>query len=250
MLFSDLKTKKIYSLTDAVCVGEPTGMCVLHDSFRCSYIVLSNSEKNILAYEDMYACADIITIKSTNVLIREFAIDNCFMLKIGTRIADVSGIDYDILEDIEIRGRSGFLICKSKKIKFDRLISASAEIIFVDLSGKWIVKSKSQDASAEQNKVLTTRNANNNLTVDNILKMPKTNRQSYVSIKPLYAESDNKLTLSNDFNFLVGRRVEREITDITRTFVVKEGTVVTTAIVNAARRAGKLADLTINSIKL
>jgi hypothetical protein len=43
--------------------------------------------------------------------------------------------------------------------------------------------------------------------------------------------------------------VERDITDITRTFIIRAGTVINERVIDSAKRAGKLVDLTINSIK-
>jgi len=52
-----------------------------------------------------------------------------------------------------------------------------------------------------------------------------------------------------DYNFLLGRRVERDVVDLTRTFLIRAGTIINERTIVNAQRAGKLVDLTINSSK-
>ncbi|MDR0751375.1 MAG: hypothetical protein LBF12_02115 [Christensenellaceae bacterium] len=244
MLYSFLENLNVYSITDARLIGKPIGICIFKETFTCGYIVLSNAENNILAYSDIYSCKDVITIKSSYVLMRISAIEHCFFIKPGTIVVDVDGSLFDELEDIEISAKSGFLICKSKKIRFNKIVSASDTLIFVSTNSR----PANQQFLTRKTAMSDLKNKTPNLITPLIIEPRGHSNEVLLSATPEYKKPD-LLEITNNYSFLIGRRVEKEITDLTRTFVIKEGTIITSKLIALAKKAGKLTDLTINSSK-
>ena len=51
------------------------------------------------------------------------------------------------------------------------------------------------------------------------------------------------MEIRTPYDFLIGKRVSQEVSDISRSFVLMAGTIITERVIENARRAGKLSDL-------
>jgi hypothetical protein len=53
-----------------------------------------------------------------------------------------------------------------------------------------------------------------------------------------------------DYGFLLRRRLEKDVTDLTGTLLLRAGSLVDGTVIKTAKNAGKLVDLTLNSVKI
>ncbi|MDR0696161.1 MAG: hypothetical protein LBF68_01265 [Christensenellaceae bacterium] len=243
MLYSTLENLNVCSINDAKFFGKPEGVYIFKKTFMCGYIVLSHAEVNILPYANIYSSKDVIMIKSSYVLMRTNAIEDCFFLKPKNPVIDVDGSNFEELEDLELTGKSGYLICKTKKIKFNKIVSSSNDLIIVNTNSRSLVEQKSLNPSTHDKLIPII-----DYLPPKKQLIERATTEVLLSAKPEYRDQVTQ-DLNTDYSFLIGRRVGKEIIDLTRTFIVKEGTVITTNLILSAKKAGKLADLTIHSAK-
>ncbi|HKL93851.1 MAG TPA: hypothetical protein VJZ69_01045 [Clostridia bacterium] len=89
----------------------------------------------------------------------------------------------------------------------------------------------------------------NNNTAQNELNITPENRVTQGTRKFALNEMHNPFRIISNYSFLLGRLVTKTIFSFNRELIVKEGEVITTPVVERARHAGKLVELTLNSKK-
>ncbi|MDR3185992.1 MAG: hypothetical protein LBU04_04200 [Christensenellaceae bacterium] len=240
MLYSTLRGKKVFSINDAMYIGEITAIYIEKKLLNYGFYVSLNEHKYILSSNHIFAFNDIITITDTNVLMNINDIKDVIMLDIGLSLSDISGMSLGTILDLELRSnKASYLMYDSGKIRITKLVSASDSRAFINLK-----QCNNEKSFSNQNSQLSQCKKENETKTELLFEEIKMSNSAI----PVYRRESSQ-AVNCDYNFLLGRRVECDITDLTRTLLIKAGTVINASIISAARQAGKLVDLTINSVK-
>lgn len=223
MLLSEICDKKLISLSDAKLLGSVGGVYVDRDTYRVKYI-FTNENTILYAPEKIYAHKDILTVFDANGEPAERAA-GMLALTIGTAIYGVSGECAGIFRDIEItaRRKSPVLLTDSKSVRLKHVVASSKDAIIINPTGKPLLP----PIEAPRRKALT----------GTIITPEIPTETAYAGISEAPA----------DYSFLLGRKLKYEVADISRSFVLMAGTLITDRVIANARKAGKIADLVTKS---
>ncbi|MFA5449173.1 MAG: hypothetical protein WC292_01875 [Clostridia bacterium] len=233
MLYSQLKGKKVVAIDTANYCGTVSGIYIQKDTYAATHLLLSDAENCILAYADIFGFGETLTIRSAEVLSPLDAVKDFTFFDIGLPVLDVDGNSLGTSKELDLHAKSREKrFTADEVINLKAIVASSPEAIVVNPRRKQLKPRPKQTQPAKET--------------------PPEFHKPYEEVQlatATFREPTVTEKINNDYSFLLGRRVEREITDITRTFVIKAGTVITDRIIDTAQKAGKLVDLTINSIK-
>jgi sporulation protein YlmC with PRC-barrel domain len=259
MFYSSLKGKKVYVMEDASYAGEVNGVYISKKTRKLTHLVLLNERNCILAYNRVFGFDKFITAKSKNSLFLDIANSNNYIfLNIGVTVIDATGEYLGILQDVSFNQNdqsAGFLKTDLHEIDLKNVVSSSPKITIVNMHKKVVLpRAKKLPKNSEippiKNKPKTDNLKQENfsqiLTYTEIFKNDP-NDEKIENCAPPCPKS--RTHAPNDYSFLLGRKMQSDVFDLTKTFLVKAGTVLNHRIVTAAQRVGKLVDLAINSTR-
>lgn len=258
MNFDGIYTKKVICLDTACEAGTAVGLYIDGATYDCWGIAVEGSQNFILAAQDIAGKDGYITIDSMSCLRQpEGAL---LKTAVGQRVLNRNGKELGSITDI---------VCGRKNIKIMlgeegfapyKIVAASDNYLVVNMRAAKpsVYASAETDIEAPETAYTEAEIAASmqNPSSDQFEKPYQSNHgkplydELYVST-PQPAQSYYQTGSGTpDYSFLLGRKVEREITDLTRTFYIAVGTIITEQILSNAKRAGKIADLAINSSKI
>ena len=238
MLFSSIKGKQVFAISEAKYIGEVTGAYVHMSSGKAEFLILSSAPFNILPYAQVFGNGEMLTIKSTACLKNDSEIDltKHFYFNTCVHIYSVSGEHMGISQDIDLNAKPDERLLISENgltIPLKKVVSGGKDVMFVNENGKreFTVRRVKQGEKRQTPNGMVSETQTGGTVINTAI-------------------SHSPALSSHDYSFLLGRRVEQDIGDIARTFLIRRGTVISKKTIEDARIAGKLVDLTINSLKI
>lgn len=209
MLLSDIIGKEIVSIPAAKSLGRVTGVYIAPGAYEAAGIC-SDKDMHMLGMSAIYASKDILTTEHMSLDSAEGMLPIC----IGAKVYGAAGKYLGEVTDVYITSKRRLIKTDSGNISLSRVASASAEYVILSPS----VRKKTA-----------------------LLPSPAAETEIIEPVK-------ENTALDNDYGFLVGKRITREVSDIGRSFVLVAGTMITDRIVKNALKAGKIADLVATSV--
>lgn len=257
MLYSQIKGKNVYTIEGAEVLGEISGVYIDRNTYTVKYLLLSNAQKRILPFNDVFSAGDAVLVRSSQCLLDEDIAADCIFFDIDVSVYDVDG-NYlgDAGElDLDLKYDSREFWVNDVNIKLKTIVSSSAQVIIVNPKYKALKPRVKQPKQIKEQ--TETDTVKENAPVETEPQSAPQNNAPYIEINlpEEKGSSQNETTVkeepraANDYSFLLGRKVFRDIQDIGRTFIIYAGTVIDETAVEKAKKAGKLVELTINSTK-
>lgn len=252
MLYGEIENKVIVALDTACALGRVTGAYIDSDTYRADYIRTSNSDMPILALADMYSYGDVITVLSDKKMQSEDVCKDMLLYKNGLTVSDVDGNVLGISNELPLSGgkRNRVFFADDKRIQLRSVVSAGKDFIIVNPRYKKIGEKEELPKKAE---LISDKPAATEVAIP-LSAMPTetVGDINFDSVRggnsrPAVYRKEERMP-ENDYNFLIGKHVKRDLTDLTRTFLIKSGTVINERVIEYAKKAGKLIELTVNSI--
>lgn len=207
MLLSSVSEKIAVSVTTAERVGKPVGVLV-SPILKRNFVITDNM--HIFALDDMFGNADIVTVNTI-----ETEMPQGLKINLGDEIYTVHGKRVGICKDVNMR-ESGIVIhTDDRKIRAEKIVASRDGIILIN------PKNRQPKVTVSLPEPRVT------------LSLPQ---ETQDTAKPETVEQ-------SDYSFMIGKRLKNEVADITRSFVLMAGTIITDRVIQNARRAGKLTDL-------
>lgn len=215
MYLSELVAKRVIALKSAEDAGMVIGAYVDKWSYQCVYLCLDSGK--VVELKDIISTGEVITVYDSPTT----PIDTQGLYKITTtqEVILVSGVRLGRVKDMLLagRGKKGELNADKGNIKLKTIVGVSDNIITANPTYRILNK----EDEIPNGKILT---------IEGKVDESETNQ-------PI-----NSYSLS-PYDFLIGKRVSQEVSDISRSFVLMAGTIITERVIENARRAGKLSDL-------
>lgn len=213
MLLSSISEKTAVSVRTAERLGKPVG--VLLSPTNRKYVITDSM--HIFALDNMFANGDIITVASV-----EAEMPRGLKINLGDEIYTVHGKRVGISKDVNMRGSGIVIYTDDRKIRGEKIVASADGIILINPKNR---QPKVTISLPEPKDIITSPQGS--LLI------------SEVSAEPLKTETSDPA----DYSFMIGKRLKNEVADITRSFVLMAGTIITDRVIQNARRAGKLTDL-------
>ena len=212
MYLSELIGKRVISIKTATVVGIIIGAYVDKYNFESNFLIL-DSQKT-LNLDDLYEVGEVVTVYEE----KENLLDLENYLKITTmqEVVTVSGERLGKVKDLQLgkRNKKGEIESDLSTFKAKSIVSYSDNIIIINPTYRKL------------NKTIKA-------PVNNVLLVEGSSDNGY----------ENKKLSPTSYDFLIGKKVKAEVSDINRSFVLMAGTLITERVIENARRAGKLSEL-------
>lgn len=236
MLYSEIAGKKLISLADAKTIGEVSGVYINPETYAAEYISL-NDDMHILSPAKIFGAGGVLTVAGTDALTDINEAKDYLFYNNGLSVVNVAGEVKGVSADLDFNAKKsdrGFTTDTGVFFRFKSIIAVSDNTIVVNPENR---KLQPKERKPKTEKIIAEAKAGINFE-----------EVSFTATAPITVASVARAeTQISDYSFLIGRRVRYEVSDLTRTFVVKPGTVINEKVIEAARRAGKIVDLVIKS---
>lgn len=219
MLLSEIVNKRVVMLSDASELGIIIGAYVHKNTHQSPYLALDNGKQ--IKVDDVFSFGEVVTIlASENDAI---ALDEYHKITINQEIILVSGERLGKVRDLELNGKKkvGSIEGDKGSVKLKSIVSTSTNIIVANPTYRSL-----KPRVKEPVKPLSI--------APEALNAPSNRTEITTYLNPVNAPS---------YDFLIGKKVNSEVSDINRSFVLMAGTIITEKIISNAIRAGKLTDL-------
>lgn len=218
MLLSSISEKYAVVIGTALNIGKPKGAIIPANDDMCHYVI--TDDMHIFALDNMFANGDIVTVNST--------LDQVplgIKLHLGDELYTVYGKRLGICKDINMHKTGITILTEERKISGSKIVSATNGIILVN-------PKKGCRKEVKELPVTPT-----------LITLPQADDDSVTTLV-----SEAQADTASDYSFMIGKRLKNEVSDITRSFVLMAGTIITDRVIQNAKRAGKLTEL-YNNIK-
>lgn len=236
MLYSNIKNKVVVSISTANKLGQVKGVYIDKTLRAPIYLGVEGDEGAwALKISDVFCHSDIITVLNDEAVAPMGNMDNCEFVDMGAEVYDVKAFFIGSLTDIKLTPTSpnALLIVKDCHIKMQKIISLQSKTIIVNTQRKQL-KNKLQTLQALPKPQETAAIA------------PAPNVLQLTDAGPAYNPPLKQRT-DYGYNFLLGRRLVRDIVGINQELLIKKDTIITPHLIEQARKTGKLIDLSLNS---
>lgn len=215
MLLSELIGKRVINVNSATCEGIITGAYVHKTTHDCTYICLDNNV--CISRDELFSVDEVITV--LNSPSNDVNLENYYKITATQEVILVSGKRLGRVKDLVIsgRGKKGELTLDKGVIKLKSILNASDNIITANPTYRVLNKAKEEP----KHEIFALEG-----------------KTDYEVIIPEEIPSS-----TGSYDFLIGKKVKSEVSDINRSFVLMAGTLITERVIQNARRAGKLSDL-------
>lgn len=215
MLLSEIVGKRMVSLEDAQELGYVEGAYVHMSTLSPRFLALDSGK--VVSVEKIFSVGEVITTleyENESIPLNEY-----FKITIRQEVILVSGERIGKVKDMLIlgRGKNSELECDKGKIKLKSITSISENIIVANPTYR-VLKLKTKAPKNELLQLNASTLERNDLGDGDILTPPS-------------------------YDFLIGKKVNSEVSDINRSFVLMAGTIITKKVIGNAIKAGKLTDL-------
>lgn len=219
MLLSEIVNKRVIVLNDAIELGCVEGAYVHMHNLEHPYLLLSDGK--IVNVDELFSIGEVITV--LNYTPQTLNLDEYLKINVNQEVILVSGNSQGKVVDLALKGNKlkGYLATEKGKIKLKCIVSSSPNLIVANPTYRIL-----------KNRVKEPKNAI--LGVSGVLAP---SGKETVDI-PLLQQSNTP-----SYDFLIGKKVKSEVSDINHSFVLMAGTIITEKIISNAIRAGKLTDL-------
>ncbi|HHU43472.1 MAG: PRC-barrel domain-containing protein [Bacillota bacterium] len=219
MLYSNFHNKEVYTVKKAEYMGQVQGIFIDKETKRPFALMLKNNDKVFyLPFRRITGNTDKITVYSSKSV---FEYDNeelkdYFLLTNEVKAITEDGSDLGCFQDMTLKGDK--LIWFDKPYPSKYIAGANEKIVTINFSLKADRKPKQAPTPSSDTE--------------------ETSPSPYVA----------KEKVVNDYSFLLGRIVIRDIIDKTTGVYIKKGTVINQTTINMARKCGKLVHLALSSL--
>lgn len=215
MLLSEIVGKRMVSLEDAQELGYVEGAYVHMSTLSPRFLALDSGK--VVSVEKIFSIGEVITTleyENESIPLNEY-----FKITIRQEVILISGERIGKVKDMLIlgRGKNSELECDKGKIKLKSITSISENIIVANPTYR-VLKLKTKAPKNELLQLNASTLERNDLGDGDILTPPS-------------------------YDFLIGKKVNSEVSDINRSFVLMAGTIITKKVIGNAIKAGKLTDL-------
>ncbi|MDD3947549.1 MAG: hypothetical protein PHI19_06890 [Clostridia bacterium] len=255
MIFDDFYAKKVIALDSACELGAVDGVYIDDNDFVFAGLCVTGKESFILDIADIAGKDNYITVCDKDAL--KPIEESLIKVSLGQKVLTRAGRELGTVRDIVIGRKYIKLMLEEESLAPYKISAASNDYLIVNLRAAkpTICADVTEDESKETE--LAYSEPDKDIFEDFHISSgddatPKAQFEEFVvtAAAPLHYPSDSETTSAPDYSFLLGRKVEREISDLTRTFSIAVGTIITDKVLAHAKRAGKIVDLAINSSKL
>ncbi len=238
MLYSNIKNKMVVSISTANELGVVKGVYIEKATKAPFYLGIEKEDtEKVLKIKDVFCHNDIITILKDDMVAPIEGEQQYVFVDIGAEIYDVKAFHIGALTDIKLTPTSpnACLISKEYAVRMQKIVGLQSRIIIVNTQRKQLQKR----LPAPQTMVLPRAEEPLALSPSqpDTLAQPAVHQASFAP----------KEKVISNYNFLLGRRVLRDIIGINQELLVKKDTIITPRHIAQAKQIGKLIDLSLNS---
>ena len=215
MLLSEIVNKRVINLNDGACLGVSIGAYLHKNNYSCPSLLLDNGSQ--VSLSDIFSVGEVIT-----AICREqeaIPLDEYFKISINQEIILVDGSRLGKVKDLTLTGKKnkGIIFADKGQIKAKCLVACSNNIIVANPTYRQL-KTKVTEPIRE------------------VLALGPTQKSE---------PSNSSVPVLNpaSYDFLIGKKVKSEVSDINRSFVLMAGTIITDRVISNAIKAGKLTEL-------
>ena len=193
-----------------------------------------NSDKEYyLNTKDIYSLADVIVIKNNDCLYLKQTLDIDAKNPINFSVFTTEGKKIGKIADVEIdkKLKTQFFIISDKNIALNKILNIGKNIAILQpekLTKLSIYKSKAKFSANHSKK-------NNLVTIEN-----KILNRNKITVP--------KKVLTDNFSFLIGRKLDKNIYTDNKQLIAKKQSIITSQIIDIASKNGKLKELTYSSV--
>ena len=257
MVFGDFYNKKVIDLVTPKELGTVEGIYLDKTYFLPEGLAVSGISDAMLYIPEIAGRESFITVCGEDAMVSSL---NHIKIRIGQRALTRSGKDLGEVTDIIFGRKYVRLTVGGESIPAYKIVASSDDYLIVnfrlgkplsieeggekapeDISDYEEYKATDNEISDTENKFFVTVEQFGN---------PQSDKGFGEFVVTATAPLPNQTTGAPDYSFLLGRKVEREISDLTRTFHIAVGTIITEQVLAYAKKAGKIVDLAINSSKV
>lgn len=239
MLYSNIKNKMVVSISTANELGGVKGVYIEKATKSPVYLgVDGESGIGVLKIKDVFCYNDIITVLRDEAVAPLQEAEQYTLIDIGAEIYDVKAFRIGALSDIKLTPTSpnACLISQDCAVKMQKIVGLQSKLILVNTQRKQLQKR----LSAPQTMVLQK--------AEEPLALSSSQPEISASFPTAYQDSNApKERVISNYNFLLGRRVLRDIVGINQELLVRKDTIITPRLIAQAKQIGKLIDLSLNS---
>lgn len=228
MKLSTWRTRPFLNPLTAESLGEVSGFYV-NSAGKVRYLYADGkaySVKKLIAEKDAVLCVSEAETP-----------ERCFLVHRDAKIFDTFGNAKGVLEDWDSEEETHL---SSTGEPLVRIVAGTTDYLIIN-PDKRVLKRRTPSANPKPKQALpqiTPMPFAQNIRIEE-----RETRASAPLIQEPMVEAKPV-----DYSFLIGRRLDRDVTDLTRTFFLPAGTVITPTIINLAKRAGKIVDLAAGSL--
>ncbi len=211
MYLSELVGKRVINVKSALEEGIIIGAYVDKISHEANVLILDSLKA--LCLEDIYEVGDVVTILEDNF--ETIDLNDYIPLTTQKEVITVSGGRLGKVKDILLgkKGKKGEVATDLSSFKAKHIVATSNNIITINPTYRKLEKETKEP-------------------IQEVFLMESPSRSTVESRTPLPS-----------YDFLIGKKVKSEVSDINRSFVLMAGTLITERVIENARRAGKLSEL-------
>lgn len=221
MYLSELVGKRVINVKSASEEGIIIGAYVDRISYEANVLILDSLKA--LRLEDIYEVGEVVTTVEDNF--ESIDLNDYIAITTQKEVITVSGIRLGKVKDILLgkRGKRGEITADLSTFKVKHIVATSNNIITINPTYRKLEKETKEP-------------------IQEVLLMEAPSRATVENKAPPRATVENKAPLPS-YDFLIGKKVKSEVSDINRSFVLMAGTLITERVIENARRAGKLSEL-------
>ena len=227
----ELIEKPVFSLKDFCIIGKVTGCLVDHDFKHIAYFLCIDEEAEfLLPFQNIVAEKDVLVVEDKVGMLHPLDVDfTSFKSLLGKEVYCADGTLLGIVKDLGFDSKGGLVELRIE----DGLLKPSS---IVGVGDAILVK------PAQKRK-------NKRKSVDFVALASTDSPVTILDPSPDMAEQGqtSPTRIISDYNFLLGRMLDDDLLSYDGRLIAYKNTRVTVDVVEKARLAGKLLELTLNS---
>lgn len=229
MKLSTWRTRPFLNPLTAESLGDVSGF----------YVNTAGKVRYLYADGKAYSVKKLIAEKDAVLTVNDAETpERCILIHRDAKIYDTYGNAKGVLEDWDSESD---IHLSSTGEPLVRIVAGSKDYLIIN-PDKRVLKRRTTSSAAPKPKTVTPK-----ITPIPFAQNIRIEERETKASAPLIQEPTVE-TKPVDYSFLIGRRLDRDVTDLTRTFFLPAGTVITPTIINLAKRAGKIVDLAAGSL--
>ncbi len=264
ILLSDIVSKKVLNLFSGKIEGTVKNLCFSDLCKRVSSLQMFSDEDDefLIDAKKIFSIGDAaVVIKNASALTS--TLNQCKANELSPMNLEIYSLKGDFLGtvcDAELSNSLAlnFLITKENRIRQDQIVNVGKNIV-VNMQDKKVRVSDfrpqikmTENLSQEKVYILPPQIENDS---ENISKMPiETEKKQEEVVRNMPTAKDFKIDslplpqkISSNNDFLIGRKMQRTVYGVNNEIIIKKEFLINKKTIDAARRHGKLMELTVYS---